>query len=91
MGRRSPAPISSGRNQSGYVNPRYDEILDRLAVTIDLRERKPLLQEPQQILMGDIARMPLYWEVRSVLYLKNMKGDIFPYNTTWNLQEWDKQ
>jgi peptide/nickel transport system substrate-binding protein len=81
----------SGRNQSGYVNPRYDEILDRLAVTIDPRERKPLLQEQQQILMGDIARMPLYWEVRSVLYLKGMKGDIFPYNTTWNLQEWDKQ
>ena len=41
--------------------------------------------------MGDLARFPLYWEPRPVLALRNVKGDLYPYNTTWNLQEWDKQ
>jgi peptide/nickel transport system substrate-binding protein len=80
----------TGRNQSGWVNSRYDEILDQLAVTLDPRQRAALTREQQQIMMSDIARMPLYWEVRPVLYLRSMRGDIFPYNTPWNLQEWDK-
>jgi peptide/nickel transport system substrate-binding protein len=80
----------TGRNQSGWVNARYDEILDRMAVTLDPRERTALFREQQQIMMTEIARMPLYWEVRAVLYLKGLQGNFFPYNVTWNLDEWDK-
>jgi peptide/nickel transport system substrate-binding protein len=81
----------TGRNLSGWGNPRYDEILDRLAVTIDHGERFDLLKEQMQIVMGDIARFPLYWEPRPILALKSVKADLYPYNTTWNVFEWDKQ
>ena len=81
----------TGRNLSGWGNPRYDEIIDRLAVTIDRRERFDLLKEQMQIVMGDIARFPLYWEPRPILALKSVKADLYPYNTTWNVFEWDKQ
>ena len=80
----------TGRNLSGWGNPRYDEILDRLAVTIEPRERFALLREQMHIVMGDIARFPLYWEPRPVLALKTVKADLYPYNTTWNVFEWDK-
>jgi peptide/nickel transport system substrate-binding protein len=81
----------TGRNLSAWGNPRYDEILDRLAVTIDSRERFELLREQMLIVMGDLARYPLYWEPRPVLALKSVKADLYPYNTTWNVFEWDKQ
>jgi hypothetical protein len=59
-------------------------------VTIDLRERFDLLREQTQIVMGDLARFPLYWEPRAVVYLRGVKGDIYPYNTSWNVYDWDK-
>jgi len=81
----------TGRNLSGWGNPRYDEVIDRLAVTIDPQERFTLLREQMLIVMGDIARYPLYWEPRPVLALKSVKADLYPYNTSWNVFEWDKQ
>jgi peptide/nickel transport system substrate-binding protein len=80
----------TGRNLSGWSNPRYDEILDRLAVTIDPQEHLALRREQNQIVIGDLARYPLYWEPRPVLSLRSVVGDLYPYNTTWNVFEWDK-
>ena len=81
----------TGRNLSGWANPRYDEILDRLAVTIDTQQRFNLLREQSQIVMGDLARFPLYWEPRPVLALKSVNADLYPYNTSWNVFQWDKR
>jgi peptide/nickel transport system substrate-binding protein len=80
----------TGRNLSGWANPRYDEILDRLNVSIDPQEQFALRRERMLIVMGDLARFPLYWEPRPVLALRTVQGDLYPYNTTWNAFEWDK-
>ena len=53
----------TGTNRGGYLNPRVDALLDRLAVTIDQRARVPLHVELLKEQMEDVALMPLMWEV----------------------------
>ena len=81
----------SGRNRSGYANPKTDELLDRLSSTVDPRQRLPLLREQVAEIMGDVATMPLFFEPRPILALKSVRGDIHPNNSAWNAFTWDKQ
>jgi peptide/nickel transport system substrate-binding protein len=81
----------SGRNLTGYVNPRADQVLDLLLQTVDPVQRLPLLREQVQIYTSDLALMPLYWEVRTVLALKSVKAEIRPGLPWWNPLSWDKE
>jgi len=81
----------SGRNRANYVSARADTLLDRLATTVDARERVPLLREQVQTIMGDVPLMPLYWEPRPILALRGVRGDIHPHNSGWNVFTWDKE
>jgi len=49
-----------GRNTSGYSNPRFDRIADASAGAMDLKERKKLIWEMQDIIMNDLPWLPLY-------------------------------
>jgi peptide/nickel transport system substrate-binding protein len=49
-----------GRNTSGYSNPRFDRIADASAGAMDLKERKNLIWEMQDIIMHDLPWLPLY-------------------------------
>ncbi len=49
-----------GRNTSGYSNPRFDRIADASADAMDLKERKKLIWEMQDIIMDDLPWLPLY-------------------------------
>ena len=81
----------SGSNRGGYNNPRVDAILDRLAVTIDPRERIPLHRDLLQEQMIDIAVMPLFSTVVPILKLKGIKGPALAgRNGTPNIFEWDR-
>ena len=82
----------SGPNRSGYAKPRVDEVLDRLAVTIDPLERITLHRQLLQEQMGDVALMPLYWIADPVLALRGVKGiqDNSTVESTWNIFQWDK-
>ena len=81
----------SGRNRAAYLNPQADALLQRLQTVVDPRERLPLIREHVQIMMTELAYMPLYWEPRAILQLKSVRGDIHPYNSGWNAFTWDKQ
>jgi peptide/nickel transport system substrate-binding protein len=82
----------TGPNRGGYNNPRVDAILDKLVVTIDPREQLTLHRQLLQEQMGDIAIMPLYWEVSPILMLKGISGPRMAYNaTTFNMWEWTRQ
>jgi peptide/nickel transport system substrate-binding protein len=82
----------SGFNRGGYNTPRVDGLLDQLNVTIDPRERLPLHRELLQAQMGDVALMPLYWEVVPTLMLKGVTGPKHVRNdSTHNIFEWNKQ
>jgi peptide/nickel transport system substrate-binding protein len=64
----------TGFNRAGYVNPKVDELIDRLAQTIDGREQVGLHRELLQEQMTDIAFMPLYWEVLPILMVRGVSG-----------------
>jgi ABC-type transport system substrate-binding protein len=81
----------AGINTGGYSNPRVDAILDQLRATIDPRTRLPLHQQLVKEQIGDVAVMPLYWEVSTVLMLKGIHGAKIVNNAaTQNIIEWDR-
>ena len=80
-----------GRNRGAYSNPEADAVFDRLASTIDIRQRVPLYRELVRLWMGDIAIMPLYWDIEPVFHVASVKGPIGGgQQTTWNVFEWSK-
>lgn len=86
-----PANSWSGRNKMAYRNARVDGLLDRLTTTIDPRASLAIDREMVQEVLGEAAFIPLYWEVRPVLALKEVRADISPHNGGWNAFEWTKQ
>jgi peptide/nickel transport system substrate-binding protein len=81
-----------GRNRGAYGNPEGDAILDRLGNTIDVRDRTPLYRESLRIHLGDVAIMPMYWEIEPVMHLGSVKGITHAgQQTTFNFHEWNKQ
>ncbi len=83
----SEATRWNGGNRGGYNNPAVDAILDRLVVTVAPEERLRLHRELLGEQMGDVALMPLYWQVDPALALNGVRGfDL----TTWNFFAWDK-
>jgi ABC-type oligopeptide transport system substrate-binding subunit len=82
----------AGFNRGGYSNPAVDSILDRIAGTIDPRDRIGLHRQLIQEVMGSVAVLPLYWEVAPVVLLKGVKGHPFVHSSsTWKFIEWDKE
>ena len=82
----------TGTNRGGYINPRVDVLLDRLALTVDQRERLPLHRELLKEQMEDLALMPLVWEVMPLLVRKDTRGPRLARNEgTLNIHEWSKQ
>ncbi len=86
-----PANDWSGRNKTAYRNGRVDQLLDRLTTTVDPRAKIEADRQIVRDVMGEVAFMPLYWEVRPVLALGHVVGDIHPSNAGWNAYEWDRK
>lgn len=81
----------TGANRAGYNNPTVEALMDKLAVAIDPREQVSLHRQMLQEAMGDVALMPLWWEVVPVLSLKGVKGLVQVGNdAAWNIFKWDK-
>jgi len=78
----------TGRNFQGYSNPKVDELLDRLLVSLDERTQKELHRQLMHETTDDIALMSLYWQVEPVLVVKGVKG--VTYNGTSNIFQWDR-
>jgi len=80
----------TGRDRGGYANPAVDAALEKLAVVIDPRDTVESHRELLRQAMGDVAFMPLYFDVNPVLMLKGVKGPIGGTSLEWNFFEWDK-
>jgi peptide/nickel transport system substrate-binding protein len=79
----------TGTNFQGYSNPRVDALIDQIIVTIDPREQLPLHRQLVAEAMGDVALVPLYWEVEPTLIAKGVTG--VTLSSTWNLFDWNKE
>jgi peptide/nickel transport system substrate-binding protein len=81
-----------GNNRGGYSNPRADAIIERFVVTIDARDRIGLERDLLQELIGDVALIPLIWEVEPVVSLRGISGPASNGSvSTWNIWQWDRQ
>lgn len=90
---RIPKPENrwTGNNRGGYVNERVDTILDKLSSTINTTERFALHRELLREQMGDVALMPLYWQVVPILMLEGIVGPAMQTNeATHNIWAWDR-
>lgn len=82
----------SGTNRGGYHNPRVDALLDRLQATIDERERLPLHRQLLQEQMGDVALMPLSWEVFPAIIRGGIAGVTLDGNdATGHIHLWKRE
>lgn len=81
----------SGRNTGAYSNPVADAIQDRLVISIDPQEKITLHRQLLQEMLGEVALLPLYWDVELVLATRALKGDVSAVETGWNLLTWDRE
>ncbi|MBM2812297.1 MAG: hypothetical protein HW416_3056 [Chloroflexi bacterium] len=78
----------TGRNWSGYANPRLDAVLDRLVATISATDRLPLHRELLREQLGNLVLMPLYWEYNPFFVVGGVTG--IRDGGAWNIYEWDR-
>jgi ABC-type transport system substrate-binding protein len=83
-----------GRNSMGWCHPETQGLLDRLQLTIPQDERTQIMRSFVQIVMTDMAIMPLYWDVDAILVVAGVKGVLPPTTPsrlyTWNIRDWEK-
>jgi len=61
-------------NHSGYVNSRYDELIDRAASEQDAKVRAKLLEHAEGILIEDMPLIPIYFYVSKHLVKRWVGG-----------------
>jgi oligopeptide transport system substrate-binding protein len=78
----------NGRNDSGYVNPRFDALLDRAQAEQDAAARRGLLERAERMLLADHAIVPLYYYVSKHMikpYVSGYVPNILDYHYTRHL------
>ena len=64
----------SGNNNTGWANPRYDEVLKRAAAISDETARYAAYQEAEEILLGSVPIAPIYHGTQAYLIRPEVKG-----------------
>ena len=63
-----------GNNNTGWSNPRYDELMQASLREGDSTKRMALLTEAETLLLDELPMIPLYWYVRTHLSRPEVKG-----------------
>jgi oligopeptide transport system substrate-binding protein len=53
----------SSNNDPGYVNPRFDELLDGAVSSVDLSRRREFLERSERVMLADYPVVPLFFMV----------------------------
>jgi oligopeptide transport system substrate-binding protein len=64
----------NGNNDTGWSNPRYDDLIARAFRSPDEETHFALLQEAEALLLEDLPIIPLYWYTRIYLKDPRLKG-----------------
>jgi len=65
------------RNDSGYKNPKYDELLAKAAASNDTAERADILQQAEKMMLDDLPIIPLYHFATKSLVSQKVQGWLF--------------
>jgi peptide/nickel transport system substrate-binding protein len=66
----------TGYNLTGYNDPQVTGLLDRYYVSVDPQERNGLERQMLQKILGEVAVMPLYWEVVPTLVANGVDASL---------------
>jgi peptide/nickel transport system substrate-binding protein len=88
-------PLGTPRN--GYNDPRVNDVVDRLQVTVGAADRTDLQRQVLETVLRDLPILPLSWDVDELVVrrgVRNVQGRsgmnvLFPLDT-WNVHEWDR-
>lgn len=72
-----------GNNNTGWSNPRYDELIQMAANTASQEQRYEYFQQAEAILMDEVPIMPIYIYTRNYLVhpsVKNLHDNILDYH-----------
>ncbi len=64
----------SGNNNTGWVNQAYDQVLRQAQAEQDAARRRTLLERGEQLLMDELAVVPIYFYVTQEMYREYVKG-----------------
>jgi peptide/nickel transport system substrate-binding protein len=81
-------PRYQGRNQSRYMSPELDSLIERYLGTIPLEPRRQLMGEIVHHLSSELNATGLFYDVRTML-VGHRLSNIPAQNSTWNVHEWD--
>ncbi len=82
-----------GLNFSGLSDRKVDKFLEQARTTLDIEKRKQRYQDVQQIILDEVASLPLVWPnyiyavSREVKGISNMKLSDPKYRF-WNIEKW---
>ena len=83
----------AGQNYMGFSDPRVDELIDSLEITLDAAAREPLWHELQQIYAEQLPALPLYHRADSYI-LPVWLGGVVPtghqYDTAQTVEYWHR-
>ncbi len=65
------------RNDSGFKNAAYDDLLEKAGTTIDPAERSGLLQQAERLLLNEYAIIPIYHFAAKSMVSGKVKGLVF--------------
>ena len=80
----------SGGNQSGYVNPEMDDLIDRARLEIDPMVRRVLMSQIQALYIRDLPEIPLFITAVPYVRPKTLTGVTFyPVDIgTYRIEDW---
>jgi len=70
-------------NNGGYANPKFDTLIDDIAVETDAAKRQRMVEAASRILHEDVAYVPLHqqnvvWATRTTIELRQLADNTFP-------------
>ncbi len=78
----------TGFNLAGYKDSASDSLLEQYLVTIDVNGRLEVERQLLQHLIGNVAAMPLYWEVSPLLISANLDPSLISPLYAYKLYQW---
>ena len=64
----------NGNNNTGWTNPKYDDLVKKAYQTEDMKARYGYLNQAETILLTDMPIAPLYWSTRIYIMDKAVKN-----------------
>ncbi len=79
----------TGRNISGYTNPKIDDLFAKLLATIDDREAANLHRDIVREAFNDVALIPIYFQITPLLMRGGVTGP--ESGSMINFYQWDRK